>query len=121
MSDSPQAWNYILAAIKAGKASRVELLQKLRLLDEADGDASKGWEEQCKSFGQLSSKLPRFLISGLIPEKALTAIPAPSYNCKTWFAMQFGLALSTGKNLWCFEGPGESIPCVYHVPEMNEA
>ncbi len=86
--------------------------------EEIDPDT---WREGCKSFGQLSTALPRFLLSGLVPAKALTALCAPSYNCKTWFALAQALAISTGKCLWCFGGPGEPVPCIYHVPEMNEA
>jgi len=86
--------------------------------EELDPDS---WREGCKSFGQLSSELPRFLLSGLVPAKALTALCAPSYNCKTWFALAQALAISTGQSLWCFDGPSKPVPCIYHVPEMNEA
>jgi hypothetical protein len=90
----------------------------LKVKDEIDPDS---WREGCKPFGQLSSDLPRFLVSGLVPAKAITALCAPSYNCKTWFALAQALAISTGKSLWCFDGPAKPVPCIYHVPEMNEA
>src|ERR1035437_2349828 len=83
---------------------------------EAGGD----WREGCRSFGQLSSVPPRFLLSGLIPENALTAVPAPSYHCKTWWALMMGHAVSEGLPLFCFDAP-EKVPVLYHVPEMNEA
>jgi hypothetical protein len=85
---------------------------------EIDPDS---WREGCKTFGQLSTELPRFLLSGLVPEKAFTAICAASYNCKTWLALMMALAISTGQDLWEFPGPVAPVPCIYHVPEMNEA
>ena len=38
------------------------------------------WRAECKSFGQLSYELPRFLLSGLVPAKDFTDLCAPSYN-----------------------------------------
>jgi hypothetical protein len=84
------------------------------------GDGSD-WREGCLSKDQLSAQLPKFLLSGLIPEKCLTFITGPSYHCKTWLAVQSGNAVSTGTDLWCFDGPGEAVPVIYHVPEMNAA
>jgi AAA domain len=64
------------------------------------------WRNECKSFGQLMKELPKFLIAGLVPAKALTAVCAPSYNCKTWFALAMAHAISTGKSLFGeFAGP----------------
>ena len=94
-----------------------------KLVDEThtgEVEAGGDWREGCRSFGQLSSVPPRFLLSGLIPENALTAVPAPSYHCKTWWALQMGHAVSEGLPLFCFDAP-EKVPVLYHVPEMNEA
>ncbi|MFZ1006102.1 MAG: hypothetical protein WAN65_04665 [Candidatus Sulfotelmatobacter sp.] len=33
-SSGPQAWNYVLAAIKAGKANRLDLMRRLRDMDQ---------------------------------------------------------------------------------------
>lgn len=85
---------------------------------ELDPDS---WRAGCKSKGQLTTELPRFLLGGLIPEKALTFITAPSYHCKTWFALQCAHAISVGRWLWGFDGPPEPVPILYNVPEMNEA
>jgi hypothetical protein len=79
------------------------------------------WREGCKSFGQLTTELPKFLIGGLIPEGSLTAISAHSFNGKTWFAMQLAKAVSEGQGLWGFPGPESPVPVIYHVPEMHEA
>jgi len=80
------------------------------------------WRKECKSFGQLTRNLPRFLIGGLVPEKALTAVCSPPFNGKTWLSLAMGQAISTGKSLFGeFDGPGEPVPVIYHVPEMNEA
>lgn len=95
-------------------------LEGFKTSSKYEGDGSD-WREDCFSYGQLPTELPRFLIGGLIPEKALTAIPAPSYNCKTWFSLACAKAISTGRPLWCFEGPQAPIPVIYHVPEMNAA
>jgi hypothetical protein len=88
-------------------------------------DAST-WREQCKSVGQLSSKVHPFVIQGLVPRAALTFISAPSYNAKTWFALQMCQAASEGKDWFGFGGPRDedgrpqSVPVIYHVPEMAE-
>jgi AAA domain len=100
----------ILAEVDAALAA-----QNNKVTDGSD------WRGGMKSFGQLTTELPRFLLEGLVPEKALTAICAPSYNCKTWLALQFGFAISTGKDFFGFKGPPVPVPCRYHVPEMNEA
>lgn len=96
------------------------------LFDERDGlfpreaDA-ESWRDQCKSFGQLSAEQPKYLLEKLVPEKALTLIPAASYNCKTWFTVAMCDAISRGRDLWCFKGPSAPAPVIYHVPEMNES
>ncbi len=85
--------------------------------EELDPDS---WREGCKSFGQLSPVPPKFLIEGLMPEGSLTAISAPSFNCKTWFTLMTAWAVSRGEDIWGFE-VREAVPVIYHVPEMNEA
>jgi hypothetical protein len=99
-----------------------EILEKQRARTKADylNDGSD-WREGCKSFGQLMTKMPTYLIGGLVPEKALTLITAPSFNWKTWIALMLGKAISQGNGVWSFPGPPEVVPCIYHVPEMNEA
>jgi hypothetical protein len=101
-----------------GQLTLQKALEGMKVKQEIDPDS---WRDGCKSFAQLSTELPRFLLSGLVPAKALTALCAPSYNGKTWFALAQALAISTGKPLWCFDGPSKPVPCIYHVPEMNEA
>jgi hypothetical protein len=101
-------------------AKAVALNPNPKKLSGYTGDGSD-WREGCKSKSQLSNTLPKFLLGGLIPEKCLTFITGPSYHCKTWLAVQSGNAVITGTDLWCFDGPGESVPVIYHVPEMNEA
>jgi hypothetical protein len=81
----------------------------------------RSWRAHVRSKGELTTKPPRFLISQLFQEKALSAIVAPAFNCKTWFALQAAKAISTGSPLWGFEGPSEPVPVIYHVPEMYEA
>jgi hypothetical protein len=81
----------------------------------------QSWRPLVRSRRQLSTKPPQFLISLLFQEKALSAIVAPSFNCKTWFALQVAKAISTGTRLWTFDGPIEAVPVIYHVPEMYEA
>lgn len=104
---------------KAIEYGRENLAKQLKpKTQELDPDS---WREGCKSKGQLTTELPRFLLGGLIPEKALTFITAPSYNCKTWFALQCAHAISVGCSLWGFDGPSEPVPVLYNVPEMNEA
>lgn len=83
--------------------------------------AAESWRDGCKSFGQLSSEQPKYLLDKLVPEKALTLIPAASYNCKTWFTVAMCDAISRGRDLWCFKGPSTPVPVIYHVPEMNES
>jgi hypothetical protein len=104
-----------------------------RVLHDLKEDAKRGkitpnaeidpdsWREGFYSFGQLPKTPPRFVLGGLIPEKAFTAICAASYNCKTWLALMMALAISTGRSLWCFDGPSEPVPVAYYVPEMNAA
>lgn|GEM_PF-3384215 len=104
-----------------------------RVLDDLARDAKRGkivpnseidpetWREGFYSFNQLPNTPARFLLDGLIPEKAFTAICAPSYNCKTWLALMMALAISTGHGLWGFGGPTQPVPVAYHVPEMNAA
>jgi hypothetical protein len=80
------------------------------------------WRKECKSFGELTNKVPRFLIGGLVPEKALTAVCSPPFNGKTWLSLAMGQAISTGKTMLnLFDSMDEPIPVIYHVPEMNEA
>jgi AAA domain len=79
------------------------------------------WRNQVCSKDQLPKDPPRYHIAGLVPAHALTYIVAPSYNCKTWFALAAAKAISTGQPLWCFEGPREPVPVIYHVPEMHGA
>ncbi|MFZ1006103.1 MAG: hypothetical protein WAN65_04670 [Candidatus Sulfotelmatobacter sp.] len=118
----------VVAAVKGGKLDKAELVRRLDAVGAAACDGS-GWRDGFQSFEQLSKKPPKFLIGGyrglpggLIPEKALTAIPAPSYNCKTWFALAVGRSIATGQELWGgFKGPSEPVKVRYHVPEMNEA
>jgi hypothetical protein len=88
------------------------------VLNVSDGS---DWREHVKSKAQLTNEQPKFLVEGLIPEKALTFVVAPSYNCKTWFCLQAAQAISTASRLWRFGGPNEPLPVVYHVPEMHEA
>jgi len=101
------------------------LKQVAKVLSEAklcpDVKDGSDWREFVRSKKQLTTELPKFLISGLIPEKALTFLVAPSYNCKTWFALACGKAISTGKPVWGFNGPREAVSVLYHVPEMHEA
>ncbi|MFL6302848.1 MAG: AAA family ATPase, partial [Candidatus Sulfotelmatobacter sp.] len=121
-ASDPKILNALASAIKAGKLSKADLASLAEKAYDAEAKADySDWASKCKTFGQLSDKPPRWLIHNLFPEKALTLIPAPSYNGKTWFSLQSGLSLSTGRDLWTFKGPGEVVPCVYHVPEMNEA
>jgi hypothetical protein len=80
-----------------------------------------GWRESCKSFDQLSTKLPSFLVDGLVPKKCLTAITGHSFNSKSWLAMQLAWSLSQGESVFGHFGVTEPVPVVYHVPEMNEA
>ncbi len=94
-------------------------LERLQIIVKGHGD-TLDWRRDFKSFGQLSTDLPQFLVNGLIPANALTFITAPSYNGKTWFALQLANAISLGLPLFCFDVP-QAIPCNYHVPEMNEA
>ena len=91
---------------------------KITPIAEIDPDS---WREGFYSFGQLPKTPPRFVLGGLIPEKAFTAICAASYNCKTCLALMMALAISTGRSLWCFDGPCEPVPVAYYVPEMNAA
>jgi hypothetical protein len=83
--------------------------------------ADDSWRAECKSKGQLNQDAPKHLVKYLVPEGALTLIPAPSYNCKTWFSLQCCDAVSKGEGIWGFDGPGEPVPVIYHVPEMNES
>jgi hypothetical protein len=106
------------AAQKAGIRAEVEAALAKRANKITDGS---DWRTGFKSFEQLTTELPRFVIEGLLPEKALTAICAPSYNCKTWLSLALGYATSTGQDCLGFKGPSTPIPCRYHVPEMNEA
>lgn len=85
-----------------------------------DGDGSD-WREGCKSLSQLGTELPKFLVSQLIPEKALTFITAPSYHGKTWLGLTLAKAISEGKSPWREFTVPRAVPVVYHVPEMNEA
>jgi hypothetical protein len=84
---------------------------------EIDPDA---WRQECRSFGQLTTEAPKFLVDGLVPEKCMTAISGHSFNSKSWFAMQLAWALSQGESVWGFE-VRRAVPIVYHVPEMHEA
>jgi hypothetical protein len=112
----------ILILRKAAKAAGIlaEVDAALAAQNNKVTDGSD-WRAGFKSFIELTTKLPRFLMEGLVPEKALTAISAGSYNCKTRLALMLGLAISTGQDCLGFKGPDEPIPCRYHVPEMNEA
>lgn len=87
-----------------------------RILGVTDGS---DWREFVQTFGQLSSELPRFLVDGLIPEKAFTMVVASAFNGKTFFALQCALAIARGEPIWGFDGPSEPRPVIYHVPEMN--
>ena len=120
MNEPEKASRAILlkAAQKAGILAEVEAALAKRSGKTSDGS---DWRAGFKSFGELTTKLPRFFMDGLVPEKALTAISAGSYNCKTRLALMLGLGISTGQDCLGFKGPGEPIPCRYHVPEMNEA
>jgi hypothetical protein len=89
-----------------------------RVLVVTDGS---DWREHVKSKNQLSSDPPQYIIEYLVPEKALTLVPAPSYNCKTWLCLQIGNASYRGVGLWWFKGPKKPVPVTYHVPEMNES
>lgn len=112
-------------------AMRHGLLEKedvRRMLDGQQPASVDGgdWREFCKSLGQMSDLPPQFVIDQLVPKKALTLIPAPSYNCKTWFSVAMGKASYTGETLFAsedFEGfkVKEQVPVIYHVPEMNES
>ncbi|MGD0510874.1 MAG: AAA family ATPase [Candidatus Micrarchaeaceae archaeon] len=83
--------------------------------------ASIDWREKCKSFGQLSTKLPSFLADGLIPEKCLTAISGHSFNSKSWVAMQTAWSISKGERVFGHFDVVKPVPVIYHVPEMHEA
>jgi len=93
-------------------------LSKWAKTSDEDPDA---WRDECLSFDQLTSELPRHLLEGLVPEKVLTAISAHSFNGKTWSALQIAHAISEARPLWGFKGPEKEVPVIYHVPEMNEA
>ena len=85
------------------------------------GGGGVDWRAKCKSFGQLSTALPKFLVNGLIPEKCLTAITGHSFNSKSWVAMQLAWSLSQGEQAFQYFDVQEPVPVVYHVPEMHEA
>lgn len=122
-ASDPRTLSALSSAVKMGKLSKADLLSLANSAygPEAKEDVLEKALADCLTFGQMSSKPPRYLIDGLFPEKALTALSAPSYNCKSWLALQAGHALSTGRDFLGFRGPGEKVPCIYHVPEMNEA
>lgn len=115
----------IAKAIGFARENLSKRLQKHK--PEIDPDS---WRDSCKTVAQLRNEPPKFLIgappglppsAGLVPEKALTLNVAPSYHGKSWFSLQEADAMATGKPLWCFPGPGEPVPVIYHVPEMDEA
>lgn len=92
---------------------------------EAPPDVSD-WRKHCKHAGELSNKVHPFLLDGLVPRSALTMMPSPSFNGKTWLALQACKAVSEGKDFLSFGGPkdeaghDEKVPVIYHVPEMAE-
>lgn len=88
-----------------------------KVLGVTDGS---DWREHCLLAEQLSTVPPKFLLGGLVPEKALTLIVASAYHGKTWFALQSCLAMARGVGVWGFDAPEKPVKIIYHVPEMNE-
>jgi hypothetical protein len=86
-------------------------------LTESDGT---DWRTQFKTRNQLNRNKPEYLVEYLLPSSAFTIITAPSYNAKTWFAMQMGWAIANGSKFVNYFGT-KKAPVRYHVPEMNEA
>jgi hypothetical protein len=81
-----------------------------------------GWAKETFTYSELTEEQPEELIEHLLPEKALTILSAPSYTGKTHIAIEMGLVLATGENfLGHFQGPGEPVPVIYHVPELHSA
>jgi hypothetical protein len=112
-----------------GQCDKAGLRAKFYVVDQEEtpeglfprGAGEGSWRDGFKSFGQMSAEQPKFLLGQLVPEKALTMIPAASYNCKTWFAMGASWAISQGQDYLGFKGPDEPVAVSYYVPEMNES
>jgi hypothetical protein len=83
--------------------------------------APEAFRESCKSFGQLTTELPKYLIDGLMPANCLTAITGHSFNGKSWCALQAAWALAEGSPLFGYFPIGQPVPVLYNVPEMHEA
>jgi len=79
------------------------------------------WREFCKSFGQLTTEEPRYIVEQLIPEGAMSAITGHSFHSKTWVALMIALAISRGTTLWNYFKVAKALPVIYHCPEMSEA
>src|SRR5436309_1832174 len=59
---------------------RAELLKATTTAKLSKVEDPTDWRKECRSFGQLTKELPRFLIGGLVPAKALTAVCSPPFN-----------------------------------------
>lgn len=79
------------------------------------------WRDFCKSFGQLTTEEPRYIVEQLIPEGAMSAITGHSFHSKTWVALMIALAISKGTPLWNYFKVAKALPVIYHCPEMSEA
>jgi hypothetical protein len=79
------------------------------------------WREFCKTFGQLTTEEPRYIVDQLIPEGAMSAITGHSFHSKTWVALMIALAISQGNSLWNYFNVTTPRPVIYHCPEMSEA
>src|SRR5579859_7886919 len=87
-----------------------------------EGEGAGDWRASCYTITELPEEKTVDFIEHLLPEKAYTKIPAPSYTGKTHIAVEMGLSLATGTNfLGHFKGPSKPVPVTYHVPEMNSA
>jgi len=80
------------------------------------------WRQFCWSFDELPKEPPQFLLQGLVEKSTLTFIVGQSYNCKSWLALSMAKCISEGMSFVdYFDGPGEPVPILYHVPDMHAA
>ncbi|HEX6822683.1 MAG TPA: AAA family ATPase [Candidatus Sulfotelmatobacter sp.] len=84
-----------------------------------EGD-EEDWRNSTFSILELPKDRPKHHVECLIPEKALTMVPAPSYTGKTHLCIELGLSMALATDfLGHFKGPSEPVPVIYHVPELH--
>jgi hypothetical protein len=85
-------------------------------------EGATNWKRETKTILQLTEEKTEMHIEGLLPEKALTMITAPSFTGKTFAALDMALTLATGAESFLdhFKGPAQPVPVIYHVPELQE-